>query len=147
MTDFDREYLNQPRFIEQMLRRDAALRDFGIDPEEFRIWARTSEIENECDTDEYRETQPSKGLHYIANFMADWAPGVDACNEMFELTKKWLDAGANMGEAYSGAELLKPILEMCFDFEWAQGSYSLYAGPLEPPTEEWVSTYKEELNA
>jgi hypothetical protein len=145
MTDFNRKYLEQDTFVQRRLRRDAALRDFGIDPEEYRIWARDSEIGNECDTDEYRETQPSKGLHFIGGFLSDWAPGVDACYEMFELTKKWLAAGANMGEAYSGADELKPILEMYFDFEWAQGGYSLYEGPENPPSAEWIQTYKEEL--
>jgi hypothetical protein len=46
---------------------------------------------------------------------------------MMELVKKWIDAGANMGEAYSGAAELAPILGMCFDFIWAQGGFSFYA--------------------
>jgi hypothetical protein len=125
--NFDRAYLEQETFVQRRLRRDAALRDLRVDPELFRQWQRRQEVENETGTDEYRETQPSKGLGFISEFMADWAPGVEACNEMMELVKKWIDAGANMGEAYSGADQLVPILELCFDFMWEEGGYSLYS--------------------
>jgi hypothetical protein len=142
MTDFDREFLKLDTFTNRRLRRDAALRDLGVDPEEFMLWQRDQEVGNECDTDEYRETQPSKGLGFISEFMADWGPGVAACNEMMELTKKWIDAGANMGEAYSGANELVPILRMCFDFAWEQGQYSLYTVN-EVPDASDVEFYKE----
>jgi hypothetical protein len=116
----------------------------GVDPEEFKQWQRVLEVENETGTDEYRETQPSKGLTYIADFMADWAPGVVACNEMMDLVKKWIDAGANMGEAYSGADQLAPILDLCFDFMWERGGHSLYTSIDQLPDEGDVELFKED---
>lgn len=143
MTNFDRTYLDQHSCVERRLRRDATLRDLRVDPEEFYNWQMRQEVGNETDTDEYRETQPSKGLSYISEFMADWSPGVAACNEMMELTKKWIDAGANMGEAYSGADQLVPILDLCFDFMWQQGGYSLYQRLDAVPDVSDVEIYKE----
>lgn len=142
--NFDRKFLDSPTFEDRRNARDFALRELGVDPDEFRDWQRVQEVENETGTDEYRETQPSKGLGFIAEFMDDWAPGVDACNEMMELVKKWIDAGANMGEAYSGADELVPILNACFDFKWAMGGFSLYRGFLEVPDEGDVELFKED---
>ena len=143
--EFDRAYLNQEAFVQQRLRRDASLRDLNVDPELFRQWQRQQEVDNECGSDEYRETQPSKGLTYIADFFADWAPGVDAVYEMMELVKKWLDAGANLGEAYSGADELVPILNNCFDFIWEQGGYSLYVPRTDLPDAAAVECYESPL--
>jgi hypothetical protein len=147
--EFDRNYLDQELqgrkpFVELRLRRDATLRDMGVDPEEFKVWQRDREVSNETDTDEYRETQPAKGLHYIAEFFDDWAPGVSAVYEQMELVKKWLDAGANLGEAYSGAEQLVPILNNCFDFMWQKGGYSLYTSIDQLPDSETMAVFKED---
>jgi hypothetical protein len=144
--NFDRSYLNQQDFVQQRLRRDALLRDNGIDPEAFRDWQRTSEVSNECDTDEYRETQPAKGLHYIADFFNDWSPGVSAVYEQMELVKKWLDAGANLGDAYSGAAELEPILNNCFDFIWERGGHSLYTSIDQLPDPLEMKYFKGELS-
>lgn len=144
--NFDRMYLNHETFTLYRLRRDAVLRDNGIDPENFKAWQRMMEVGNECDTDEYRETQPSKGLDYVVDFMRDWNPGVDACNEMMELVKKWIDAGANMGEAYSGAAELVPILNGCFDFIWERGGHSLYTSIDQLPEPSEMAYYKGELS-
>lgn len=142
---FDRDYLDQQAFVQLRLRRDAALRDLRVDPELFKVWQRDREVGNECDTDEYRETQPSKGMGYISDFMADWSPGVAACNEMMELVKKWIDAGANMGEAYSGAAELQPIMELCFDFMWEKGGHSLYTAIDDLPDASTVEYYESPL--
>jgi hypothetical protein len=147
--NFDRAYLDQELqgrkpFLELRLRRDAAIRDAGIDPGAFKAWQRQQEVDNECGSDEYRETQPGKGLHYIADFLDDWAPGVQAVNEMMELVGKWIDAGANLGEAYSGADQLVPIMELCFDFMWERGGYSLYTSLDELPDDQVFADHKED---
>lgn len=142
MTDFDRNYLDQPDWVRRRQNRDDALRALKVDPEDFKRRARQDEVDNECGTDEYRETQPSKGLHYISEFTADWAPGVQAMNEMMGLVKKWIDAGANMDQVYSGADELVPILNMCFDFMWEQGGFSLYS-PYRLPEEEDIEAFQE----
>lgn len=131
-------WTDRERFVNQRLRRDAKLRDIGIEPERFREIMREREIANECDTDEYRETQPSKGLSFISEFMRDWTPGIDACYLMFDLTKKWLAAGANMGEAYSGAAEYVPIVELYFDWVWEQGGFSIYSEINELPDNTWI---------
>jgi len=141
--NFDRNYLDQGIFIEYGRSRDERLRDNGIDPVAFKEWRRQQEVDNETGTDEYRETQPGKGLTYIADFFADWAPGVDAVYEQMELVKKWLDAGANLGEAYSGADELVPILNNCFDFIWGKGGHSLYSSIDDLPDSETMNYYKE----
>jgi hypothetical protein len=143
---FDRRYLDQETYVGYRLRRDALLRDNGIDPDRFKDWQRMMEVGNECDTDEYRETQPAKGLHYIADFFDDWSPGVSAVYEMMELVKKWLDAGANLGDAYSGAEQLVPILENCFDFIWERGGHSLYTPIDQLPEPSEMAYFKGELS-
>lgn len=140
--DFNRDYLDQPIFVQRRLRRDAALRDLGVDPEEFKVWQRASEVGNECDTDEYRETQPSKGLSYIADFMADFAPGREAVLEMLNLTRQWLITSANVVGAYDGAAELVPILNACFDFMWERGGFSFYTVE-ELPDEGDVEYFKE----
>jgi hypothetical protein len=144
--NFDRAYLDQQVYVGYRLRRDALLRDNGIDPENFKAWQRMMEVGNECDTDEYRETQPAKALHYIADFFDDWSPGVSAVYEMMELVKKWLDAGANLGDAYSGAEQLVPILENCFDFIWERGGHSLYTSIDQLPEPSEMAYFKGELS-
>jgi hypothetical protein len=60
-----------------------------------------------------------------------------------ELVKKWLDAGANLGEAYSGTDELVPILNNCFDFIWEKGGYSFYTPIDELPDSEAMNYFKE----
>jgi hypothetical protein len=143
--NFDREFLDQQTYVGYRLRRDALLRDNGINPDQFRAWQRVMEVDNETGSDEYRETQPAKGLHYIADFFDDWSPGVDAVYEQMELVKKWLDAGANLGEAYSGAAELEPILNNCFDFIWERGGHSLYLTIDQLPDPEGMTLFKEDM--
>lgn len=144
--NFDRAYLDQKPFAELRTHRDAQLLNAGVDPVAFKVWQRQQEVDNECGSDEYRETQPGKGLHYIADFFDDWAPGVDAVYEQMALVKVWLDAGANLGDAYSGNEQLVPILNNCFDFMWEKGGYSLYTSIDELPDESTINYYKEYLD-
>lgn len=155
--EFDRNYLDQEIFVQRRLRRDAALRDLGVDPEAFRVWQRDQEVGNETDSDEYRETQPAKGLHYIAAFLDDFAPGQAACEEVIRMTMGWLgvvdDAHTNKVEwnnrigwyAYGGAEELAPILEICFDFMWEQGGFSLYTSIDELPDKGDIEYYESPL--
>ena len=96
----------------------------------FRAYCREQFIGNECDSDEYRETQPAKGLGMIA----DWAHvkgtfGYEqAETEMLRLVRDWINAmiGAHEGDhtaeswlyAYAGAEELRPVLGIYFDTLW-----------------------------
>lgn len=143
--NFDRDYLDQKFFVEKRNARDELLRNGGIDPVEFREWLRENDVENETGTDEYRETQPSKGLSYVSEFLSDYAPGGPAVLHMLQLTLRWLrvveEARTYPDEyakkhgigavSYAGDIDLKPILNLCFDFLWEQGRVGLYYDELE----------------
>lgn len=156
--DFDREYLDLPTFAERRAFRDGYLREHGVDPEEFHVWARESEISNECDSDEYRESQPAKGLAMIADFLHDFRAGKAASEEVIRLTNKWVgvvdDAHSHPAEyegktgvgwyLYGGAEELKPILAICFDFMWEEGGSSLYTPLTTVPDDDQIAWFKED---
>lgn len=97
----------------------------------FKEWCREQFVGNECESDEYRETQPAKGLGYVA----DWAEARNEVlgysageNRMLSLVRDWLDAIIRAhGEdhdadpwsyAYAGADELKPVLRLYFDTLW-----------------------------
>jgi len=153
--NFDRKYLDLPDFASRRTARDNYLRDHGVDPGEFHVYQRDSEVGNETDTDEYRETQPSKGLAMISDFLADFRAGVEASEEVIRLTQKWMgvvdDAHVHKEDyneqigwyAYGGAEELAPILRICFDFMWEEGGYSLYTHLDQLPTVEELDYFKE----
>ena len=136
--NFDRKYLDQEHFVKARAARDQALRDLGVDPEEYKVWSRNQNVGNETNSDEYRETQPAKGLHMISDFLDDYRAGWEVSNEVIRLTHQWLgvvdDAHTRQGVwnkkigwyVYGGAEELAPILTICFDFLWEEGGISLY---------------------
>lgn len=95
--------------------------------EDLRTWSRDQFTGNECDTDEYRETQPMKGLAFIGDYavlLCDPCPELDT---LAKLTETWLHAYNNPkpGEwdAYAGTEELKPILDLLHDALWAVGRH------------------------
>lgn len=112
----------------------------------FKAWAREAYIGNECGSDEYRETQPFKGLKFIA----DWAGIVENASAygdaldpdrhpevgvlpMLRLVKSWLDkilwehsqdhTDEPWIKAYAGAEELEPVLGLVFDALWEAGEH------------------------
>jgi hypothetical protein len=139
---YDSEFLAQ--FTHEVDARDQFLRNHDIDPQEFEMWAREQFIGNECGTDEYRETQPSKGLGMIAMFMMDLAPGQEACEQMIELTRKWLNAVDTKEWWYSGAEELEPIMDLVFDFEWHKGNHPYHRNWEDYIDEQTIEWYKED---
>lgn len=75
-------------------------------------WLREDFVGNECDTDEYRETQPSKGLGMVSEYFFD----MPADTDMIQLTIAWLNTLAvPYDDPYTGSEELKPILVKCFN--------------------------------
>jgi len=125
-------------------KRDALLKAKGVDVEAFRLWLREHDVSNECDTDEYRETQPSKGLLFVADYLADWGPGVNLCRNMIYLTLDWLGAYLAGDGPYAACEKLEPILQACFDYRWHLGAVGLYHDHSEPD-DELIAFYKEEV--
>jgi hypothetical protein len=143
--DFDREYLA----LRQASRdaRDERLEALGVtDLRAFMIHMKQSEIGNETESDEYRETQPAKGLHFIAEFLDDYRAGREISTEVVRLTSLWLaeyhEAHMHPDEwnkkigyyLYAGAEKLTEILKICFDFAWEEGNIGLY----EPYADEFL---------
>jgi hypothetical protein len=118
--------------------------DFSKFTEEQKAYIRDSFVENECDTDEYRETQPVKGMNYYAQLLEmteDGSP--EEQKELIELGLAWHKAMVDhWGEpgwrslGYAGADELRPILTKLFDLMWSQGE-TPYGDSVEELLERW----------
>lgn len=113
-------------------------------------------IGNECGTDEYRETQPTKGIHMVAQAFSiledNWFKNrfdsrlkgsleetKETYYRLLELFKKWVVC---TGTWYDGDEELEPVLDVVFDILWANGEH-----PYEDSTEdlkEWLKDFPPE---
>ena len=100
--------------------------------EQFRSWY----VGNECGSDEYRETQPGKGLLHAANAMDLLETGEEQV-ELLKLVRDWINAIENQllhdknrygwrHVGYCGAEELQPVLARVFDILWAHGEHPYY---------------------
>lgn len=89
----------------------------------FKAFCRESFVENECGSDEYRETQPAKGMGMIANWLEGIHPeylGSEALDEI----AAWVSALASEpGSSYGGADQLVPVLGRYFDWLWEMGDH------------------------
>lgn len=85
-------------------------------------WSRERYVGNECDTDEYRETQPAKGLAVVAEMLE--AP--ESPDGLLYLVQAWVaalqdpDDAQAPGDPYAGAEELTHVLAMYHDWLWIQ---------------------------
>lgn len=109
----------------------------------FRAWARDQFVGNECDSDEYRETQPAKGLGYAADCLDRLAAQGARHDEFARLTAVWLTAKA-AGGSYAGADALEPVLTIYFDVLWEAEEHPYFEWGA---ADEWVSDYLEEVPA
>lgn len=106
--------------------------------EEHKDALRAAYVCNECDTDEYGETQPAKGLRHIAWAM-EMADDATTRDELVSLTAKWLTAIEAGGFArYAGADELAAILPLVFDMYWLAGETPYYSDPTE--LQEYLTT-------
>lgn len=84
----------------------------------FKAYCREQFVGNECGSDEYRETQPAKGMGMIANWFDQIHPEYPE-GEAFEEIEKWVAAlAADAGGSYAGADELVPVLARYFDSLW-----------------------------
>lgn len=117
---------------------------------EYREWSKISFVSNECETDEYRESQPDKGLQMAGEFMGmlrarNRNENLPPLNNTFseedtameahvvEMIREWLhavyqgflthDNEKDGWWVYAGANELKPLLELMFDYYWAHGHH------------------------
>jgi len=92
---------------------------------------RDAYVGNECDTDEYREAQPSKGLDMLAHALALLASdadvdtqGTQTAKALVDLTARWLDVIEGGGcSVYEGCGELVPVLSLVFDILWTHGEH------------------------
>jgi hypothetical protein len=102
-------------------------------------WSAEDFASNECHTDEYRETQPTKGLAFLADywelFEAGLSPQGDPGNrerEALRLLEAWVHRMNNPQPedySYAGAEQLYPLLLMYHDDLWDQAGRHPYDNP------------------
>jgi hypothetical protein len=95
----------------------------------YLAYAKDLFIGNECDTDEYRESQPAKGLEYVARWaqVRNQVLGYSASElaPMLQLVRDWLDAIVRAHDedhtddpwewAYAGSGELPPVLSVVWD--------------------------------
>ena len=117
--------------------RNTILPPFG--PDVFCALSRELYVGNEADTDEYRETQPEKGLRHMESALAYATP--EEATELHRLTVAWLaSAGVEATPesaysaawdlqfgAYEGADGLVPMLSLAHDILWRAGLHPYYA--------------------
>lgn len=104
-----------------------------------RAYAREQFVGNECDSDEYGETQPAKGFSYIADWFESLRPNYPEEDVLREIIT-WVEALADEpGGRYAGAEQLQPVLARYFDFLMESGQH-----PYEHTPEELLSWYLED---
>jgi len=104
--------------------------------ETFRQWARQAFIDNECGSDEYRESQPWKLLAYIgevAPILQDdryEAGGGDRSRRrrFLDDVKTWVAA---CGTWYEGCDEAVPVCETVFDILWEEGRHPYGYTPAE----------------
>ena len=102
-------------------------------PEELKAKSRTEFVDNE-----YRETQPDKGLNEVAHALDDggYMPR-ELRVELIKLTGHWLtvmadditkyaDTEESWRANYAGADELKPVLNLLHDYLWGQGQHPYY---------------------
>lgn len=105
----------------------------------FREWARGRFIDNECDTDEYGETQPAKGFNYVADVFNRVNDPKDG--DLLAEVLAWVNA-IQTGGRYDGADELVPICGRAFDLLWADGEHPYYNVD---EAEELLADYREEM--
>jgi hypothetical protein len=107
--------------------RDTQIAARNVNIDGFLAHMKEAEIGNECDTDEYRETQPSKGLLMLADFFEDTYTTKEAYQSMMRRMIAWMTAVVDKpDESYAGAAELKDCLDLLWDFRAELGYYSLY---------------------
>lgn len=113
-----------------------------LEDDALKAYSREAFVGNECDTDEYRETQPEKGLafihSYVERIMHTGYEGDLALERILGLTADWLKAYAHdiHDTAYAGAEQLTPIMAIIHDDAWARGTH--------PYGDDYLETVKED---
>jgi hypothetical protein len=105
-----------------------------------KAWLRESYVGNECDTDEYGETQPVKGLTMIADLASALENDRDRVNALMVQVSEWTRAWD--GSRYGGAEELMPLYGQYFDVLWDRGRHPYYTSEAE--IDEWITDVRSE---
>lgn len=126
-------------------------------PEATKKFSREAFVGNECDTDEYRESQPEKGLgmisalvhilseqtearsHELDETIIDGLSRREILVKVFELSAKWINLATG---SYEGANELTSILEIYHDVLWARGEHPYYGDDVD----EFLESYEDDLD-
>ena len=87
----------------------------------FKEFCRESFVDNECGSDEYGETQPAKGMTYIAGWLESIHPERLDPEAVVEIAD-WVRSCATGGR-YDGSAELVPVMERYFDWLWEMGDH------------------------
>lgn len=115
--------------------------------------SRDAFVGNECGTDEYRETQPSKGFMFIAEMfdLIQYNPQGEPLDDQVEMLREvrtWIDAIIRTCEdpnsktwevSYAGATELETVLNRYHDMCWANNKH-----PYDRTAEELIHDYNED---
>ncbi len=97
-----------------------ATQPFG--PEELKARSREAFTGNECDTDQYGETQPAATLSKIGTLADMFSEDPDQMETLMDLVAPWVLAASTMGR-YDGAAEAEPIHNLYHDTLWAEGQH------------------------
>jgi len=87
--------------------------------------SRRDYVDNECYSDEYRETQPEKGIRHTLNALNHAT--VAERNKLINLMLNWLSAYASdEDDSYAGNKELDPLLELVHDILWEHDEHPYY---------------------
>ena len=82
-------------------------------------------VDNECGSDQYRETQPWTTFHKLSGLEH---LGSDNRADLMDLVQDWISAYIMEGCGwYAGANASVPLYEKIFDLLWEQGEHPYYS--------------------
>jgi hypothetical protein len=101
---------------------DTSQKSEPFGPKELMEYSRLLFVSNECESDEYRETQPWKLITTVGD-LATQFPNFERHDELWNLFRDWI---LHHGPWYEGAEQARPIYEMIHDVWWVNGRHMYY---------------------
>ena len=97
-------------------------------PEALRELSQKQFVGNESDSDEYRETQPGKGLYHLCVACHVAKSDDPRYSDMMRLAEVWIIAREEEcpTSAYAGSEELATLLAVAHDVWWDSGFHPYY---------------------
>lgn len=98
--------------------------------QELKDWSRAAFVSNECETDQYRETQPRRTIDLILDILASTELG-PRLSELVMLANAWVTAAGFKvpipeSVGYEGCIAAHPLYEAIHDILWDSGKHPYY---------------------